>query len=49
MEICEPIKINKSDNLEEDKKKITIKINEQIEKMVKRNPGQWIWTHSRWK
>ena len=20
-----------------------------IEKMIKRNPGQWIWTHGRWK
>ena len=49
MEIQEPIKIDKTKNIEEDKKNITIKINQRIEKMVLRNPGQWIWTHSRWK
>tara|TARA_Y100001970_G_scaffold253279_1_gene327879 strand:- start:6179 stop:7054 length:876 start_codon:yes stop_codon:yes gene_type:complete len=49
MEIQDPIKIQRSNNIEEDKKNITIKINEVIEKMVLRNPGQWIWTHSRWK
>ena len=49
IEILDPIKINKTSNLEEDKQIITIKINKIIEEMVLRNPGQWIWTHSRWK
>ena len=49
MEIQEPIKIDRTENIEEDKKKTTIKINQTIEKMVLRNPSQWIWTHSRWK
>ncbi len=49
MEVLDPIKITRTDNPEEDKKIITIKINETIEKMVLKNPGQWIWTHSRWK
>jgi len=49
MEIQDPIKIDRTKNIEEDKKNITIKINQIIEKMVLRNPGQWIWTHSRWK
>jgi len=49
MEILNPIKINKKNNLEEDKKEITIKINQIIEKMILRNPKQWIWTHNRWK
>ena len=49
IEILDSIKINKTSNLEEDKKMITIKINKIIEEMVLRNPGQWIWTHSRWK
>tara|TARA_B100001996_G_C18596111_1_gene567959 strand:- start:93 stop:968 length:876 start_codon:yes stop_codon:yes gene_type:complete len=49
MEVLNPIKVEKTNNLEEDKKNITIKINETIEKMVLKNPGQWIWTHSRWK
>ena len=49
MEILNPIEINKTDNLENDKKTITIKINQIIEKMILRNPEQWIWTHGRWK
>ena len=49
MEILNPIEINKTSNLENDKKTTTIKINQIIEKMILRNPGQWIWTHGRWK
>ena len=49
MEVLKPIEINKTDNPENDKKTITIKINQAIEKMILRNPGQWIWTHGRWK
>ena len=25
------------------------KLNEVLEKMVTRNPSQWIWSHNRWK
>ena len=25
------------------------KINQEVEKMILKNPGQWIWTHNRWK
>ena len=32
-----------------DKLKLTKKLNEVLEKMVMRNPTQWIWTHNRWK
>ena len=49
MEILNPIEINKTDNLENDKKTKKIKINQIIEKMILRNPEQWIWTHGRWK
>ena len=49
MEILNPIKIDKSKNLDEEKKEITIKINETIERMILKNPEQWIWTHNRWK
>ena len=31
------------------KKKITLQLNYELEKMIKRNPEQWIWTHNRWK
>ena len=49
MEIKKPLEFNKTDNFENDKKNITIKINQIIEKMILRNPEQWIWTHGRWK
>ena len=32
-----------------DKSKLTQELNHVLEKMIKRNPGQWIWTHNRWK
>ena len=32
-----------------DKLELTQKLNEVLEKMVVRNPNQWIWTHNRWK
>ncbi len=32
-----------------DKLELTKELNRVLEKMIIRNPGQWIWTHSRWK
>ena len=49
MEILNPINFKKTGKSEIDKKLITIQINQVIENMVKRNPGQWVWTHGRWK
>ncbi len=49
MTIHEPYKIQKTGNNEEDTKNITLKINQDIEKMIIKNPNQWIWTHNRWK
>ena len=28
---------------------ITNKLNRILEKMIMKNPSQWIWTHNRWK
>ena len=28
---------------------ITLKLNEILEKMILKNPDQWIWSHDRWK
>ena len=28
---------------------LTKELNKVLEKMIIRNPGQWIWTHNRWK
>ena len=49
MTIHEPYKIEKTGNHEEDTKNITLKINQVIEKMIIKNPKQWIWSHNRWK
>ena len=49
MTIDEPYTIQKTGNDEEDTKKITLKINQIIEKMILQNPKQWIWSHNRWK
>ena len=45
MKIYEPIK---SSNFK-DKSEISEKLNKIIEKMIEKNPKQWIWTHDRWK
>jgi len=31
------------------KLEITIELNKILEKMIEKNPDQWIWTHNRWK
>ena len=49
MTVHEPYKIEKTGNDEEDTKNITLKINQVIEKMIIKNPTQWIWSHNRWK
>ena len=32
-----------------DKLELSRELNKVLEKMILRNPGQWIWTHNRWK
>ena len=43
--INKPIYFEKNDDLE----KITKNLNVWLEKMISKNPEQWIWTHNRWK
>ncbi len=33
----------------ENKSQLSKKINETLEKLIAKNPSQWIWTHNRWK
>ncbi len=47
MEILDPISI--SDSEKKNKELITEKINAIIEKLILRDPSQWILTHNRWK
>ena len=45
MKIYKPIEFQESEAQE----LITLKLNKILEKMIIKNPEQWIWTHNRWK
>ena len=45
MYVSQPIVINKKKSHEE----ISKHLNKILEKMILKNPDQWIWTHNRWK
>jgi len=49
MEVYEPLKISSNGDAETNKINISLKLNKILEKMISRDPGQWIWTHNRWK
>ena len=41
----EPISFDKNKNIMQ----VTLELNQILEKMILKNPDQWIWTHNRWK
>ena len=45
LEFYDSITFNKNDTIDD----ITLNLNQVLEKMILRNPSQWIWTHNRWK
>ena len=45
LRVFKPLDFSKSETLET----ITLSLNVILEKMIIKNPGQWIWTHNRWK
>ncbi|MGA0057841.1 MAG: lysophospholipid acyltransferase family protein [Pelagibacteraceae bacterium] len=49
MEILKPIALDRNEDLITQKINTTIKLNKILEEMISRDPGQWIWTHNRWK
>tara|TARA_Y100000590_G_scaffold363495_1_gene421200 strand:+ start:6480 stop:7358 length:879 start_codon:yes stop_codon:yes gene_type:complete len=49
MTIHKPYEISKTGNDDKDIENITLKINQDIEKMIIENPDQWLWSHNRWK
>ena len=49
MEILKPITSDRNEDLITQKINTTIKLNKILEEMISRDPGQWIWTHNRWK
>ena len=49
MKVYEPIKKLNNKNSEINKLDLTISLNKILEQMIQKDPGQWIWTHNRWK
>ena len=49
MTVHQPYEISKTGDDDQDTKNITLKINQIIEKMIIKNPEQWLWSHNRWK
>lgn len=49
MTIYTPFEVQKSNDHEQDILDITLEINKKIEKMILKNPEQWLWSHNRWK
>jgi KDO2-lipid IV(A) lauroyltransferase len=49
MNVFDPIKLDRSDDIEKDKINISLRLNSKIEEIITKNPDQWIWTHNRWK
>jgi len=47
--IHKPLEYKKSGNHDKDSYDLTLQINKKIEKMILKNPKQWLWTHNRWK
>jgi len=45
LSFSEPIKFNNNESIYD----ITLRLNRVLEKMILKNPDQWIWTHNRWK
>ena len=43
--IHEPLVFSNNESIET----ITLNLNSQLEKLILKNPGQWIWSHNRWK
>ena len=49
MTVHQPYEVSKTGDDEQDTKNITLKINQIVEKMIIKNPEQWLWSHNRWK
>jgi KDO2-lipid IV(A) lauroyltransferase len=48
MQYHPPVKFERTNDHEADIYALTTKINAEIERMVRREPSQWLWVHRRW-
>lgn len=44
-----PVSFERTDDEEENVRRLTIAITERVENQIRRYPGQWLWVHKRWK
>ena len=45
IQIFEPFEFRENASIDQ----ITIELNKWLEKMIRKNPSKWIWSHDRWK
>ena len=45
LKVLKPLVFKKEESIDN----ITLELNKFLEKMISKNPEQWIWTHNRWK
>ena len=44
-----PLSIDRTDDEEENVRRLTLSMTQRIENQIRRYPGQWLWIHKRWK
>jgi KDO2-lipid IV(A) lauroyltransferase len=44
-----PVSFERTEDEEENVRRLTISITQRIENQIRRYPGQWLWIHKRWK
>lgn len=44
-----PVSFERTDDEEENVRRLTISLTERIENQIRRYPSQWLWVHKRWK
>jgi KDO2-lipid IV(A) lauroyltransferase len=44
-----PVEFERTEDEEENVRRLTIAFTERIENQIRRYPGQWLWVHKRWK
>ncbi|MBU6339728.1 MAG: hypothetical protein KGQ36_07160 [Rickettsiales bacterium] len=49
IDLEKPLEFQKTKDINEDAKALTLKINQKLESWIREYPAQWFWVHNRWK
>jgi KDO2-lipid IV(A) lauroyltransferase len=49
LEVETPVMFERTNDEEENVRRLTIAITQRVENQIRRYPGQWLWVHKRWK